>query len=549
MDIFKALWDFFNPPPKPQPQKSKSKTSAKVNQRTTKKAGGTRKPKSIKNQTAKKTIREISETKLTQIHPEPKQAQPSLKQKPEVPLNTGKPEKKQSEPEAIGIRRTYEKITIQVGIDFGTSSTKVAYKELGEMKEVVPICFDHQSDSYPAYCMPSVAAYKLNKNNKWELLLGVEAAKYLENRSWDDGLRRFKLLVAGHYDKSYREKDTHEIYFEYLEATEQTAEELHPVYLTITYLVYIMQLTRKTIQNKYPNNELNLAFNVGMPVDHLENSKVFEVFQRIIATAEILENNDGTPDRIFKEARNLFQTVQYDKSSANIFAIAEAVAVIASYVTTTRVKDGIHVLVDFGSGTTDVSIFNIRRKTSEVVWYAARHIPCGMHKIDQIITKAIKEHMSEKELTSEIKQLRQQSDLQAKVRFAIESLWEKTHDVWNLAYIKNNRKQGNWDADKVQIYTCGGGSLMPFIDEIFKHYSLMGRTFDGFEYPISNIPLPENYLQNNNVPFLRICLAYGLTIPEPSLGKYILPAEAPDDTPPRKTVFTHDNEYHLQNAG
>ena len=508
MGLIKSIWNFFNPKTEP--------------------------------------IQEIAKPEIPKIQAEMKPA--PTKAKPEIPKIQAdmKPAPTKANPESARIRRTVEKLAIQVGIDFGTSSTKIAYRQFGETKEVVPVIFGHHLASYPEYCMPSVAAY----NNKGQLLLGEKAAKYIENRPWDEGLRRFKMLVAGLYDEAYGEEDTRNSYFEYLENTKQAGDTFHPIYLTITYLVYIMQLTRKKIQEKNPNNELDLSFNVGIPVDQREKNAVFNAFQRILAVAEILEKDVDTPDNIFQKAPSLFKEAIYDKRTTRIFAIPEAVAVIAPYTTSTRSREGIHVLIDFGSGTTDVSILNIKNKEL-TVWYAAKHIPRGMHKVERIITKEIKAHMSEKDLVRLIQSpAKWNQHLSGQVKNEITTLWKETHRAWSLAY-KNNRIQSNWSADNVQIYTCGGGAQMRFIGEIFRKGGGLFNENPQFllNYPVETMPIPDNYLNNTRVPFSRICLAYGLTTPEPELGEYTLPANAPDDTPPPLPVFEHPNPYHEQDVG
>ena len=464
------------------------------------------------------------------------------------------------------IRRTLEKITIWVGVDFGTSSTKIAYRELGEQKEVSPITFSHNLKTYPEYCIPSVAAYDIEKGG--ELFLGAEAAKYLASKPWDEGIRRFKMLVAGHYDKSFCEKTNRKKYFDYLEEideicdTKHAVDELHPIYLTITYLAYILQLARKMIQINYPDNELALVFNVGIPVDQRENSDVFNGFLDILAVAEKLEKTYTTPDNTFQQARKYFQKIKYNKEKARIFAIPEAVAIIASYTSSPGAKDGLYTLIDFGSGTTDISIINIKNKELKV--WAAKHIPRGMNKVDEIITESIKAHMSEAELATCFKKTGTWSEtLDNKIQKSLDELWELTHPVWDQAY-RLKMRQSFWSENEVQVYICGGGAQMSyFIADIFCKYCLFGKkgTEPGgrpVNYPIKTIPEPDNYskyiLEPDNyskieVPFSRICLAYGLTIPEPLLGKYILPADAPNETPQPKIEFKHANEYHEQDVG
>ena len=70
-----------------------------------------------------------------------------------------------------GIRPRAEAVHIQVGVDFGTSATKIAYQE-GGRPGITPLVFDHGLAAVPSYCIPSVIAYDGD-----ELVIGVEAAR------------------------------------------------------------------------------------------------------------------------------------------------------------------------------------------------------------------------------------------------------------------------------------------------------------------------------------------------------------------------------------
>jgi len=49
-----------------------------------------------------------------------------------------------------------------------------------------------------------------------------------------------------------------------------------------------------------------------------------------------------------------------------VFAVPESVAGIASYLISLRQHTGLHALIDFGAGTTDLSICNLLRNAHEV---------------------------------------------------------------------------------------------------------------------------------------------------------------------------------------
>ncbi len=129
---------------------------------------------------------------------------PTLKKVDETATQREEPH---TEPEDIikddtkshAIKRRKEKFHIWVGLDFGTSATKIVHSPVGGKGKVSPILFNHNLPHYPSYCLPSLAAF----DDTGKLLLGSEAARFLAKKPWDSGLRRFKVIVAGKYDKSF----------------------------------------------------------------------------------------------------------------------------------------------------------------------------------------------------------------------------------------------------------------------------------------------------------------------------------------------------------
>ena len=53
------------------------------------------------------------------------------------------------------LKKKKETVHIQVGLDFGTSATKVAFSQLGRRTFRV-INFNHRLPNYPTYCLPSI---------------------------------------------------------------------------------------------------------------------------------------------------------------------------------------------------------------------------------------------------------------------------------------------------------------------------------------------------------------------------------------------------------
>src|ERR1041384_3212283 len=94
--------------------------------------------------------------------------------------------------------RRRERLDIQVGLDFGTSSTKAVYREIGtptEARRVVD--FGTRSREYPSYCCPNVGAIDGDGSFLW----GWDASRTPEFAAVRGGIRRLKASACAIWRK------------------------------------------------------------------------------------------------------------------------------------------------------------------------------------------------------------------------------------------------------------------------------------------------------------------------------------------------------------
>ena len=452
------------------------------------------------------------------------------------------------------VRRRVEKIQIQVGLDFGTSSTKIAYAPISGVgqRQVRPLIFDHNLKTYETFCLPSLAAFDRNR----QLLLGIEAAKLLENEPWDSGLRRLKVVVAGRYEKSFADPNTKKAFDKYLEQHDRETKTHSPELITSVYLAYAMRQARLAIQNvpDFSNYELDLLFNVCVPIDHMQKRRVLFAFHNILAWAEAIEEawpqSNGSFDPL-ELARKVKKDVEYrpvdqyglsrQDSERRVFAVPEAVAEAASYLTSLQRQEGIHAIIDLGAGTTDVSFFNLRSENGGLkpFWYSAGNIPEGGHKVERVIA----DHLIGKrgdcssgdilEVLQVLDRSRKGSklysdDIRHKVRKTLEDIHFKATGVWRAAYRDKLKGQFLWQ--DVQVFISGGIANIPSVKSVFSEPWM--QQLKNIKYPVHYLPAPEDYdSADGKVPFQRMAVAYGLSRPAPELGEFVLPADCPNHTP------------------
>lgn len=411
---------------------------------------------------------------------------------------------------------------IQVGLDFGTDSTKIVFTERGGTRPRTPIIFNHTLINYPKYCLPSLAAFRDSAN----FLLGIEAAQYLENQPWDSGIRRLKVLVAGRVDNKFKDEILEENYDKYLRAF---SLEYKPEHIAAAFIAYAMRTARRTIEQNYPHFDLDLNFNVCVPIDHIQNNDVKTAFEKIFANAQRVEKhwiNDNDYNALLKLVIEEYDQTIYDEndSDTRIFVIPESIAEVASYTESRALKEGIHAIIDFGAGTTDISIFDItnpHRENRCCYWYSTKNIPQGTYVIERIIRdngEDIHRYFGQNPIPID--------DTMHRIHEELQKLWEKTKCVWQDAY-SHVRVQNQWTGDNVQIYLSGGGAKYPFIHSIFQTSWMFMNGWGP--YLVEQLPNPDNY--QFEIPFIRMAVAYGLSYDKPILMNYVLPKDAPNNTP------------------
>jgi len=449
------------------------------------------------------------------------------------------------------IQKKIGKVNIQVGLDFGTSATKIMYSQLGR-KGTNLIKFNHSLPNYPSFCLPSVAAI----NNQGRLILGIEAANYLLNKEWDIGFQRFKVIVAGNHDHNFLDPVSSEKFYNYkhangLDAT-FTAERL-----TALYLAHVMKETRNIISNypEYRDAEIDMTFNICIPIDHIQNSLVKAEFEKIFLWAEKIDGFWRAQSRNIDiiEASYDVENKPYEKEQ-RVYSVPEAVASFASYLVSLRRQGGLHAVIDMGAGTTDISICNLMNPYDESMsyWYAARNIPYGTIGIERLIANQLTKEKSEctcqdifnclKNMTGNFNEMQKEIFRELK-QFKDSKEYVKT---WGMAY---GHLAGTSLWEKVEVFLSGGGAYWQPAKEVFSVPWIKlteGRSERKVKYPVNPLPTPDDFNDaGTGAPFGRMAVAYGLTRPIPVLSEYVLPNDAPDHTPirVRKVLPDRDDLY------
>lgn len=317
-------------------------------------------------------------------------------------------------------------------------------------------------------------------------------------------------------------------------------------HVVAAFLAYSMKRARETLRRTFQGSEVDLLFNVCLPIDHVENSAVRLAFEKALRISQAVEGQWGNRWSLYEvleKSRKLYEISEGlpTPEEMKVFLVPESVGAIASYLVSLRVREGIHAVYDIGAGTTDVSIFNMcrgRNGNAIAYWYAARNLPMGTQRIERIVANHMKPSRSGRNEATSVEiadGMARMEDLPSEVREQVRtellSIWKEARKVWREAY-GHLRSESEFRGDKVHVFVCGGGAKLPFVREIFRQSWMNEGSQNWGPYPIAVLPEPDEYGQLRRiVPFERMCVAYGLTSPIPDLPTSILPSESPNHTP------------------
>lgn len=449
-----------------------------------------------------------------------------------------------------------------VGIDFGTSFTKIAYRFEGNQdNKVYPLEINAGAEN--GYLMPSLMAF-----DEGRILLGQDAENFLSKNPWGEGIRYLKMLFLGANksmgmtDKAEYKDNMHR--FNYYCAKYNLSEELrNPGYMIAVYLSWIIKIAQKFIREavsrQKDDREIIFSYNICLPIDSYEQKDVLNNCEKTLNIIRDLMGQDGYSldfdlleyiSLLWQKDFSSYEDTQKRKPDINL--VPEAVALTACYTESLGAEYKIHGVIDIGAGTVDFSIFNINNKDGEktIDWYNAVTIPGGVDEIEADLFKFFAQQgdiLSSRQISSKLINMRlkaypQSEEIIKVVETKLKKTWEDSrYEVWGTAYDKKNTDTHSWDKDMVKVLICGGGSDLPGTEDIF---GLCWYEPSREPYPVEKLRAnPRNFAGAPSI-FHRMIVAYGLTIPTPTLSDFKLPKDCPDQTPQKPHAKTErDGSY------
>lgn len=420
---------------------------------------------------------------------------------------------------------------ISVGLDFGTHGTKVVYVQLGGARVFRPLDFGHSLADWPNFSLPAVGVVR-----NGGLIWGSEAARTLERRPWDAGIRRLKVLAASECDQKFRDPDLAMNYSRLLEAEGLDPAVWDPRHVMAAAVALQVVEVQRLLSQRYSGRSLKVQYALPVPIDQVDRSAVFAGYRRTVATAERLVNEQGgltvTQEDLVAAAAEIFPDVPVDNEGTGRFNLfAEARAQMASYLFSLQTSHGIHGVIDIGAGTTDVSIFDLRKGANgnECFWYAAAAIPkATAFVVGEVLNREACSGLTEGEVLA---QLRTRPEECAK---AFEVIRHSSNPAWAEAY-NHHAKSSYWEG--CPVFVCGGGAQLPHTGRVFTTPYVPQWP----NHKLLALPTPRDF-ETNVAPFERMAVAYGLAIPAPEHPNAPLPNDSPNHTPMPRVLDPYEKD-------
>ena len=405
-----------------------------------------------------------------------------------------------------------------IGIDFGTSFTKVGYRDVGAEESGI-VTFDAGVAS--GAMIPSIVSVDPSGNlSLGELGTGndVTIVRYL------------KMRLAG------LSADGPLPVFDGVDLNDTGVIRA----LSSWFLATVISRARDWIHihetERFIGRKPQWSANVGLPVEHYD-SQTIGVFQTALAVAWDWATHDDVPSRLDELLAKYRETApSVDPATTDCHAIPEMAAAVQSFITSREAAPGIYVYFDIGGGTVDGVAFYYMNRDGErrVNFYSGKVAALGVEILTARLRTAgiaLPNNALMNKETSDAVQL-----VLAPFGNCIQKLVAHivmTAKTKDNPWIRRPCPPGLLPSDPstvppLPVFVGGGGAGSEWYREriLSTHKDFQHWNVGIPPYKLTELPKPSDLRMNglgDNL-FRRFAVAYGLSIPHPEFG---LPSEFP----------------------
>lgn len=437
---------------------------------------------------------------------------------------------------SVSVRQPVKQVV--VGLDFGTSGTKVVIRDLWNNR-AEPLIFADGSSTHATFILPSSI-----RVDDGCLYFGDAA----EDRQRGGQLfRGFKMCMACELGLNICQIPrcpNHAISegrFRITKASENLV--LSAKNLTIWYLAYVQGRIRQYLETRYGNAaNLKVWTNVGAPIDQESVAGAKADFTRVAFLSQCLSTvvRNGIPVRDVMEAQSDLESKSLlvpDEAERTIFVQPETATGLMAFLKSTDAAPGLYAIVDVGAGTTDVSFFRLSfpvrfgistapmhaagMGSEKMAFYEAKTQMVGSANIDNAVARLLaSSNAFDHEILERARTIKETFDtwsattsqtVVTRTQFteAAVPTVDAMFDVYrrtNCAAFKKEAIQSRWDA--FSVFLLGGGARLSLVQAKFKNCK---PSHVNRRITIERLAAPDDLKIGDRVDFGILAIAYGLS--------------------------------------
>ncbi|MER9876812.1 hypothetical protein [Mesorhizobium sp. M0195] len=427
-----------------------------------------------------------------------------------------------------------DQVFLNLGIDFGTSFTKVCFRDVGTEDSFL-VTFDAAS-AHDAL-LPSIVAV----DKKGTLYTADQAPRgavlvpYLKMRLAGSPIGEDLPVVDG-VDLGSREA-TCALASWFLAKVLSRSQE------------WIRKHERDRLRNRVPV----WSANIGVPVEHYD-SVAIDTFRRVLGISWIWVANAKLPKTVGEAVSAYRRDVDRLKGEVSDFhAVPEIAAAVQSFVMSREAVAGIYVYFDIGGGTVDGVAFKFLNHHGErrVYFYSGKVSPLGISALASALGSGSPRDIDDKKLKRLVSNgnVEVLADFEHRVRQLVGKVvmtakqkdgrnWQEDAIQDHHTTRKNIRSLGGLDRTRMTplvVFLGGGGAPSAWYQTaISSTYDKFGHFGAGVPpYQLLEVAAPKDLDMTGlaSSDFRRFAISYGLSIPFGEGPEVRLPSQFADAEP------------------
>lgn len=409
---------------------------------------------------------------------------------------------------------------VVIGVDFGTSFTKVA---VGLKDTIVPVDWAGVSLHPERFLLPS----EFTELNNGTLVLGLDPSA--------DPARHHQYLKQPFLRADASQK-----------CRAQAAAFLALV------LRYVFAWLYRSHHRLLADQQVRWMLNLGVPSNGLEVGAIERTYRQL-ATVAWAMGVGNEPIRL-PDAEALCQQRASGQLPAGLITppaiIPEFVAQMAGYVQSPQRKPGLHALVDVGGGTMDVVTFNVHHSQGEDVFpfFVPKVLTLGTQMVNHNRLAGHDQLLDLSKLPDELSHLLSYKDFAdrtglshghvfARDELLFREVQQSTKSVAQQTKARRYRHAPEW-REGLRVFLTGGGA------QVAEYRNSIEKGMKDVAQRVNPMPLPQHPrvagFGGNLAEYQRISVACGLALDEFSLGQIRPASTVEDDAPSVVTAIKVD---------